>query len=132
MSDCTTDFIGLQHLSNTSSEMKNLFRILTLKIITCEESMKPQELCNALFGLKHMNASSSEMRRLLSFFSEQISKMENSFTGQGLATAICGLERMDTDVHEVRMVMRYYFIDFFTPHTFIVSVYVYFTSYPTL
>lgn len=105
--DVGISLYGLQHFSNSSTEMKSLFRILILKVISCEESLNPQEFCNALFGLKHMNANSSEMRRLLSFFSEQLPHIENSFTGQGLATAICGLENMDTDVHEVRLVMRY-------------------------
>jgi hypothetical protein len=96
---------GLQHFSNSSPEMKSLFRILTLKIITCKESMKPQEMCNALFGLKYMNAKSSEMQRLLAYFAEKIPRVENSFTGQGLATAVCGLESMDTNCEEVRAVM---------------------------
>ena len=96
---------GLQHFNNSSSEMKSLFRILTLKIITCEESMKSQELCNALFGLKNMTASGSEMHRLLNFFAEQIEEIKDPFTGQGLAMAICGLQTMDTNCVEVRMVM---------------------------
>ncbi|KAJ1421293.1 hypothetical protein B484DRAFT_399523 [Ochromonadaceae sp. CCMP2298] len=63
---------GLQGMSSSDAEVRDLLRVLTAKIEMSREPLDAQAVGNALYGLQGMSSSDSEVRDLLRVLTAKI------------------------------------------------------------
>jgi hypothetical protein len=73
-----------------------------MKVRSCKENLKSQEVGNALYGLKGMSSDCTEVCDLLSALTIKVSSCKEDLDAQAVGNALYGLQGMSSDCSEVR------------------------------
>lgn len=104
-------------MNSEHPEVRNLLRVLAIRINRSSAEMKAQEMANALYGLQGMSSDHIEVKELLIAIEKKIisSRSSQIFNSQEIGNALYGLQNLKSECPEVRnllLAMRKKMINF--------------------
>jgi hypothetical protein len=92
---------GLQRMTSNTLEVRDLLKIIAVKIAESESRLSAKDVGMALFGMQGMTADKKGVRMVLRTLIQKIKECNGRFSAKDVSRSLYGMQRMSSDINDV-------------------------------